>query len=227
MAKAVESLNVLDSIPLALDTRKVLPRLTRAGNDSTERVVQELLDTVLPLARSRALYRAVQVISRRGDDVNIGGVTFTGRVLSAHFRSGMEVYPFVSTCGRELDTVKLPATELLRRYCLVVIKGLVLASATDFLTEHLRGRCGGRVARVSPGELELWPIEQQRPLFRLLGDVESAIGVSLSDTLTMSPAMSVSGFFFRDDNFESCRLCPKPCNGRRAAYDHAVVARYR
>lgn len=228
MPQPVDSqLKILDEIPVLLDAEKVLQPPAKGGDGRPRRIVSELLETVLPLARPRATYKVSRVTAKNGDEVTIDGVAFLGRVLSVHLDVGKEVYPFVSTCGRELDNVVLPKDDLLNRYYLDVIKGLVLASATDYLREHLRERCGGRVARISPGELEFWPISQQRPLFELLGPVEETIGVRLSENLTMSPAMSVSGIFFRDDTFESCQLCAKPCKGRRMAYDGGLVARYR
>ena len=38
-----------------------------------------------------------------------------------------------------------------------------------------------------------WPIEEQQPLFRLLGDTERAVGVRLTDSMLMVPTKSVSG----------------------------------
>ena len=79
----------------------------------------------------------------------------------------------------------------------------------------------GRTATMAPGSLADWPIREQRPLFRILGDPLTAVGVELTDSFLMIPNKSVSGIRFpTEERFESCQLCPREgCPGRRAAYD--------
>ena len=72
-----------------------------------------------------------------------------------------------------------------------------------------------------------WPLREQRPLFTLLGDVRSAIGVELTDTLLMVPRKSVSGIVFvAEETFASCQLCPRhDCPNRRAPYEAGLFER--
>jgi len=79
---------------------------------------------------------------------------------------------------------------------------------------------------MSPGSLADWPITQQTQLFTLLGDVEGAIGVQLTDSFLMVPMKSVSGMHFPTEiSFHSCSLCPrKECPGRSAPYDEHLWA---
>ncbi len=64
-------------------------------------------------------------------------------------------------------------------------------------------------------------------LFALLGDVRSAIGVELTDSLLMVPRKSVSGILFvAEETFASCQLCPRQdCPNRRAPYDAGLFER--
>ena len=61
---------------------------------------------------------------------------------------------------------------------------------------------------------------QQRQLFQLLGDVESSIGVRLTDSFLMIPNKTVSGILFPTEvPFYSCQLCTREaCPRRRAEY---------
>ena len=81
---------------------------------------------------------------------------------------------------------------------------------------------------MAPGSLSDWPIEEQGPLFRLLGDVEASIGVRLTRNLLMLPAKSISGFYFPTEvSFYSCQLCPrKRCESRKAKYDEKQAEIY-
>ena len=80
---------------------------------------------------------------------------------------------------------------------------------------------------MNPGSLADWPLREQRALFRLLGDVEAAVGVTLTPSLLMTPTKSVSGIFFpSEETFASCQLCPREaCPNRRAPYDPELFAK--
>ena len=107
---------------------------------------------------------------------------------------------------------------------------MALAAALDQLHTHLEEKYHlGRVKAMNPGSLEDWPIGQQKELFRILGDVKSAIGVELTDSCLMLPMKSASGILFQtESNFESCQLCPrKNCPNRRARYkEHLYEEKY-
>ena len=78
----------------------------------------------------------------------------------------------------------------------------------------------GRISQMEPGSLADWPIEQQLPLFNLLGDTQSAVGVTLNASMLMAPDKSESGFYFQSESgFASCQLCPvKNCPSRKAPF---------
>jgi hypothetical protein len=63
-------------------------------------------------------------------------------------------------------------------------------------------------------------------LFGLLGDVEAAVGVRLTESFLMLPNKTVSGLVFpTTTSFASCQLCPRAvCPNRRAPYDAELFA---
>ncbi|HHE41239.1 MAG TPA: vitamin B12 dependent methionine synthase, partial [Dehalococcoidia bacterium] len=120
------------------------------------------------------------------------------------------------------------STDLMASYCLDSIKMLAVQTARRHLQRYLQETYSlGKLSSMAPGSLEDWPIEQQRPLFDLLGDVEGGIGVRLTDKFLMIPVKSISGIFFPTEvRFESCQLCQRErCTGRRAPYDPQSAAR--
>ena len=74
------------------------------------------------------------------------------------------------------------------------------------------------------GDADVWPIEQQKELFSVFGDVETLIGVRLTDSMLMIPTMSVSGIVFpTETEFASCQVCHRGgCPRRTAPFDEAV-----
>jgi len=201
----------------------------RQENKYLAGIIDELLAIARPVARPKALYEVAYVEDRDGDSLTIGGVGFTSRLLRINLEKVERVFPYIATCGVELDSVTLPDGDFMRRYTFEVIKELALRSATDRLQSYLKDRFAHRgLSRMNPGSLPAWPITDQKQLFAIFGDVAGLIGVCLTESSLMIPVKSSSGIFFATEvSFESCRLCAREaCPGRRAAYNAATAERY-
>jgi len=210
-----------DDVLQAMKVRKVSPSLTR--------LAEELLARSLEVARPKALASESYVDSRTDESVTVDGHVFTSHVLRQNLDGVQRVFPFVATCGVELDGVQVAPSDLMASYCMDSIRMLALQTARREMERHLKSvYATGQLSRMAPGSLPDWPLQEQKPLFALLGDVESRIGVKLTDRMLMLPVKSVSGIYFPTEvRFESCHLCQRPnCPGRRAPYDTAAAAKY-
>jgi len=214
-------IETLAHIPVELDTPTLLRRAGVDPNGEDAAEFTALVQETLRVARPKALYRESFVDGRSDEGVIIDGVPFTSRTLRTNLAEVQRVFPFVATCGRELDQIPREADDFLKQFWLDVIKGAVLGLARDFLTEHLTRRYAlGKTATMGPGsgDATVWPIEQQAPLFRLLGDVRERIGVELTDTHLMIPNKTVSGVRFPTEiDFRTCQLCHREVCPSRAA----------
>lgn len=223
-------IEVLDRIPVALEVDGIMKWLrVRGRNESIERVVREMIDTARPLTRPKVVYSVAGVERQGKETVDIDGVPFTSRILRLNLDQTNRVFPYVATCGQELDEIAVPEDDLLTAYCLEVIQMVALGAAMAHLTSHLSRRYQlAQVSHMNPGSLESWPITQQKELFSVLSDVEGAIGVTLTEQLAMVPVKSSSGIYFpTETEFENCQLCPmENCIGRRAPYDPERVKQY-
>jgi len=224
-------MEVLDSIPVAFDPEEVLRRLRiRKLSKGIEETVQELIEIVRPVAKPKAIYEVSYVDNKDGDSLSIGEVRFTSRVLRVNLDKVGRVFPYVVTCGRELDEITVPSSDFMKCYYLDTIKEIVLRSASNYLKDYLkRNYAISQLSSMSPGALEDWPITQQRELFSIFGNVEQLIGVKLTEVLYMVPLKSVSGIYFPTRiEFVSCQLCPREvCEGRKAPYDPDLAKKYR
>jgi hypothetical protein len=138
------------------------------------------------------------------------------------------VFPFVATCGWELDRWATARDAPLERRLADVISEVAVYQALAALKERLRDEYHlSVISRMSPGSLEDWPLPEQRLLFRLLGDTERAVGVRLTEDLLMLPRKSISGILFGSEElFESCLLCPgEECPVRLMPYDRDLFTR--
>jgi len=226
-SKKTDEITVLDDIPLRLDLEALALRL-RLKEASKQRV-KELLEEALPLFAARAVYRACYVEQRSEGGVTVGGVHWKSNVLRVRLDQVGRVFPYVVTIGAGLEEKAGACADALDKYYLDEIGNLAVVVAREYLKEHLQSRF--RVEGLSclgPGQLADWPLEAQRPLFSLLGDVQRTVGVSLTESLLMRPAKSLSGIYFpTETTFFACQLCPREkCPSRKAKYNVGLAKEY-
>jgi hypothetical protein len=218
-------------IPVRLDIELVVRRLRLGRNSSNrlEEMARELAEAAGAVARPEAIYQISHARVIDNATVDIDGVVFTSKVLSRLLCNQDRVFPFIATIGKELDELPVPPRDMLRHFSLDAIKTVILVGAVDYLSEYLKEKYAiPEAALMNPGELQDWPITQQRPLFDLFGGAERQIGVSLTAGGAMKPIKSRSGILFPNETgFLSCQLCTQlKCPGRRAKYDPELVKEY-
>jgi hypothetical protein len=228
-------MEVMDSIPIALRLEDVIKRMRlRNRNETILGNIREMLDIAGPIARPKAVFDVAYIENKNGDSMEIGGVQFKSRVLRINLDKVERVFPYVVTCGRELDEIDIPSTDFIKGYYLDQIKETAVVLARQHVENQLKKRYAlGQLSQMAPGAGagDDWPIMQQKELFALFGGrekVQEVIGVRLTDSFLMVPIKSVSGLLFPTEvRFESCQICPREqCIGRRAAYDPAMVKKY-
>jgi hypothetical protein len=220
---------VLDGIPLSFDAEE-FQKLTHIDLSAPSvREAAGLLEAAIPIARPKAMYKVCYIHNRTEDGVELEGIRFTSDVLSQNLSEVERVFPYIVTCGVELDTVTISPNDVLAGYMLDGLKELALRQAIEHLKNRLAETYGLDVERMSTmnpgsGNRNVWPIDQQRQLFRLLGDVECLVGVRLTDSFLMTPNKTVSGILFPTEvPFVSCQLCTREnCPRRRAEYSGVV-----
>lgn len=219
---------VLDEIGFVPDIRVLMAELRIREGSPQAQDLRHLADEAQAVARPKALYRVVYPELRGEDTIIIDKVVLRSRVLRVNLDHAYRVFPYAATCGTELEAWTQALGDTLWRYWMDAVEMMALRSALQALDRHIETTYRpGLLADMSPGSLQDWPLEQQRPLFALLGDVEGAIGIQLLDSLLMRPVKSVSGIQFpTEESFESCQLCPREaCPGRRAPYDPGLYDR--
>ncbi len=216
------------SVHLDFDTFCKRLHLDRYGGDVDE--VREFFDRAAPVARPKAVYDVAYVNGRDADRVTIGEVIFQSDVLARNLADIGKVYPYVATCGVELNEVETSPGDPLEEFWLDTLKEQALQEATRELRSRVLDAAGApKMSTMNPGSADayVWPIQQQRQLFTLLGNVEEAIGVRLTPSYLMVPNKSVSGLYFATGvSFINCQMCTREdCPNRRAPYKGASAER--
>jgi hypothetical protein len=219
MAHRLDTLAFEPNLPVLLKRVRV-----KEGSAHADELAQ-LLKEALPLAHPRAMYLVAYVTQRGEDFIEIDGLRFNSRVLRVNLDKTFRVFPYLATCGEELQAWAESKQDLVQNYWAEAIKEQALYTALRAAHHHLESHYHpGETASMSPGSLADWPIQEQHTLFHLFGSNSTDIGVRLTDSMLMLPTKSVSGIrFASEDSFESCMLCPREgCPGRRAVYDAAL-----
>lgn len=213
---------VLDEIPFDPDLPTLAGWLHIKPESALMARLGELVSEAKAIARPKVVYRLVRVEDRGDDYAVLDGTRLTSRILRVNLDTAHRAFAYVATCGVELEEWALSQDGALDQFQADGIAGAALMSAHEALLQHLeKAYRPGRLGEMNPGSLPDWPIQEQRPLFALLGDPESAVGVQLLDSYLMKPTKSISGLLFSsEDGFYNCQLCPMDdCPGRRAPHD--------
>ena len=219
---------ILDKIIVSISLDELRKRL-HMEKDCDIGEIQPLIDVAVQLIEPRALYDVCYIEEKFEDGVIVTGRRLKSRVLRKNLDQVERVFPFVITLGPKLGQKQAASTDLLENYYLDTIGNIALTSARKQLERHLKSQFAlEKISSMAPGSLADWPIEEQAPLFKLLGDVDATIGVTLTDSLLMLPAKSISGIYFPTEvSFFSCQLCPRQrCESRKAKYDPGLAEQY-
>ncbi len=146
-----------------------------------------------------------------GDACRFDGFTCRSHALARHLAECDRVVLFAATVGVGIDRLiakhgKLSPTKAL---LLQAIGAERIEALCDVFCDELAHTYGGVTSRFSPGYGDL-PLESQTELFRVL-DCERKIGLTLNDSLLMSPSKSVTAMVglggSRPPHRHSCEAC--------------------
>lgn len=213
---------LLDNLKFQIDIEQLFNTLRMDKTHEGAEAVIKLAEEAQAIARPKVLYKPAYIESRGDNFVVIDGIKLTSRILSVNLKDAHRVFPYVVTCGTELEDWSNSIKDMLEKYWADAIKIQALHYAMKVFDSHLEEHINpGKTARMNPGSLKDWPISEQKHLFEILGDVKRLTGVSLTDSFLMVPVKSVSGIKFpTETNYENCQLCPREnCPGRRAPYN--------
>jgi len=216
-------MRILRDIPWTLDPDAFLAETALDPSDELGVEALAFAREFSPRLSPKAAYDEVPVERTEGELVVLGGAEFSSGTLRKNLEKVRRAFPFIVTCGDELEGLDLSSYDYLAFYWLDRIKQAALDQAAEYLRGKLIEETGfSGLSSMNPGSgnVDVWPIEQQRQLFSLLPGVERAIGVRLTDSFLMIPDKTVSGVFFPSEvSYSNCQMCTREaCPTRRASY---------
>lgn len=151
----------------------------------------------------------------------IGGFRFQGEAVGV-LREGERVYPYLVTCGTQLEALSFGLDDFLPDFWRDVVKRLALGYALPFARRDCLALSGpGRLCSINPGSGKAgrWDVSDLKPLFGLL-HLEVGTDAVLTGSCCMIPNKTVAGIWFHDSDADSnCSTCPRErCPERREPY---------
>ena len=199
----------------------ILGKSTLEDDDDLE-MIRRMTKNAMTIARPKAVCCIAEITDRSDQWVEIERTRISSPLVIHNLENTRRVFPYVATCGTELEDWSHGFSEPLEQYWADQIKLFYLGQIRSYMSGQIRTRYFpvGHMSSMNPGSLKEWPLTQQAVLFRIVGNVTEDVGVSLTESFLMLPSKSSSGFYFSStEAYENCQFCPiLSCPGRRAPY---------
>jgi hypothetical protein len=230
ISEKLRGCEVLRNIPLKLDLDKVMRRAAfQTEGLFPEKEALQLVKKGATVARPIAIFKASPVQNLSANVINIDGIRFDNALLRVNLKDVDRAFPYLVSCGHEIDSMKLSGKQAGLNYVVDAVKEMVLAEAANYLRNHITDKYNlDYLWSLQPGEPQAWKIEDRRLLFEMLGQVEELTGVKLSSDNSLIPKQSTCGiFYYAKVEFEGCQVCAQePCMGRRAPYSEELAKKF-
>lgn len=181
------------SLPAPEVSMREILRYARSAADDTEtvRLALDCLDEVLPTLSYRAVY-TVEDVTVTGEVCDIGGIRIRSAALAKNLSGVSRAVLVCATVGLGPDrlVMKYSRSRPARALIMQAIGAERVEAVLDALTEELKGEYGALRPRFSVGYGDA-PLESQREITERL-ETAKRIGVSLSESMIMTPTKSVS-----------------------------------
>src|SRR4030042_6197164 len=127
----------LVDIPFSLNLDQLFEQLRIKPGTDRAKEFEDLARMVRETGKPKALYK-VSFIDEKGEDtVTLDGVIFKSLALRKNLESVGRVFPYIATCGTEIDAIEVGQGNVHKKMWLSLLKGILLQTGIDYLREHL------------------------------------------------------------------------------------------
>jgi hypothetical protein len=94
---------VLDQVPFRIDLEKLRGELRVKEGTDLAGTLEAMVRLAEKVARPKVCYRVAYVESKGDNHLTIEGIQFTSRVMRVNLDKVFRTFPYVATCGLELE----------------------------------------------------------------------------------------------------------------------------
>ena len=127
-------------IPFDFNMKQLFDYLRIESGTDRAKAFEELVNEVRKVGKPKALYKTSFIDKRGEDTITLDGVTFKSLALRKNLDSIERVFPYVATCGTEIDNIEVGQGDFQKKMWISVLKGNLLQASIQFLGENLATR---------------------------------------------------------------------------------------
>ena len=224
-----DTAHVLDHIPFVIDIADIARRVHLPGtpedNPEDWRDLATLVTRFQVVGRPKAIIRLAAVTSHDTKGVGIDDrYYFSSSTLAQRLAGQHRLWLYCATCGQEVAPL-VEGLDVFQQLWFEELKMILLKTAGKAVQDTIKRTYAVKdLVGMAPGSGDacVWPIEDLRTLFDAFsGQVQSALGVELTDSMLMLPNKTGAGVYFASDvAFASCELCHRNgCPHRRRLFN--------
>ncbi|MFZ7133590.1 MAG: vitamin B12 dependent methionine synthase [Eubacteriales bacterium] len=190
-------MEVFKGIPFIVDRQKLKDSLQLRDTTRINNMLDYLIRNAEKIANAKGIYKKLTIDHRDASAIVIEGIPFHSKVLAESTKGKKDVFPYIITCGTEIEDWSESIDGLMEKYIVDGIKSMILFDSTQYIANHIL-----KIYQLEsldyhiPGFLDDWSIYEQKELFALLGEDVQATGVYLTESSLMRPTKSVSGIYY-------------------------------
>lgn len=211
---------MLNNLKFNIEYNELITSLNIIDNKEAH-ILSKLIEEAKKVAKPKALFKKC-VISEKGNDfVVINNEKFFSKVISANLLKETIAFPYIITCGSELQEWCDSKKELFTNKAAEFINQTILVQIHKELQKYIENEFKvGTLSRVNPGSTIDWDISELKKICTILDNSMDLIGVSLGNNFFMTPSKTYSGIYFHnEDGYKNCFMCPGDCPLREVPYD--------
>ena len=213
-----------DNIPCEISAQRAAKRFHVKPDSDLFLELENLINRCNEIAKPKAIFTTAFLEGTNENNTIISGVVFTSAVMVKNLSSVHKVYPYIASCGWEIEDFGKTLTDFMETWWIDGLKEMYLAKAMVYLNKKMIEFASvKKFSRMNPGSIPDWPITQQPKLFELIDSINELTGVVLTESMLMQPTKSVSGIAFSSQSdYSNCDLClNKTCPNRSTPFDQS------
>lgn len=195
MCEHVSSIE-LTSLKFILNETEFYERIRMERGTRRAKPIERILDSAKEIPKPKALYCVSEAKIVNDSQFTLDGILFTSKIGVEKIADSKFVIPNIVTAGVEIEDYCFTRESVLEQYIVMEICNFACQFAKDAMIRDIKKNYGIALKEcIFPGE-EGFLLESGKKIFDVFGDVESKIGVSISEMGLPTPSRSAYSICF-------------------------------
>ncbi len=186
----------MTSLKFILNETEFYERIRMERGTRRAKPIERILDSAKEIPKPKALYCVSEAKIVNDSQFTLDGILFTSKIGVEKIADSKFVIPNIVTAGVEIEDYCFTRESVLEQYIVMEICNFACQFAKDAMIRDIKKNYGIALKEcIFPGE-EGFLLESGKKIFDVFGDVESKIGVSISEMGLPTPSRSAYSICF-------------------------------